>query len=309
MNIDEYWSPFETTIDSFDDLVQVINKISEKSRKKNTVFAWRGLADASWALHSSLYRRLFITKGKNVDEKELSNEENRILIDLHRWGLHSPMREGRLSVLKQLAMLQHYGAPTRLIDITFNAWIGCWFAVEKKWNNGTPILENTDARLFAIDVTNRLINEDKSHRNWEDDLHTPWGKNSSNTIKTNEWKKSVFAWKPPSLDARIAAQNGAFIFGGVVAGDFQAPKGGGQNKAWKIDETRTACCLTLRPHKFDTFKGGASSGALYTFRIKSSAKEEIRERIEKVFGYTHSTIYPDYTGFANYGSPELKYVV
>jgi hypothetical protein len=304
MKIEDFWTPFETEIDSFDKLVKVINKISDKSRKKNTRFAWRGLSDASWALHSSLYRRLALTKGKNLDEAELYKEEHRILVNLHQWGLHSPIREGRLSVMNQLAMLQHYGAPTRLIDITFNAWIGCWFAVEEKWHNGEKVFEDKDARLFAIDVTDRLINENGDYRCWEDDLHTPWGDSSSSKIELKNWRSSVFAWKPPSLDARIAAQNGAFIFGGVAGSPFQFPKGGVGN--WNLDEGRTACCLALRPHKFETFRGGASSGALYTFRIKSDVKVEIRERLEKVFGYTHSTIYPDFTGFSNFATPHLK---
>ena len=292
--VDEFWAPFEKEIDSFDSLVKVINDISAKVEKKEIQFAWRGQIDSGWALHSSLYRRTLLTKGSPLLESEFIKEEHKVLKEFHRWGLHSSIQTGRLSILNQLAMLQHYGAPTRLIDITFNVWIGVWFAVEKKWINGEVAFEDKDARLFAIDVTKRLINENE-WRIWEDDLHRPWGSNSSTKIDTKQWTTSVFSWRPPNLNARIAAQNGGFLFGGVVGtqkpngGTFQFPKEPA-NSNWSIQEGRSACCLAIRPHKFDALRGGASSGALYTFRIKASAKSEIRRKLEKIFGYQHLTI-------------------
>jgi hypothetical protein len=47
-------------------------------------------------------------------------------------------------------------------------------------------------------------------------------------------------------------------------------------------------------------------GALHTFRIKASAKEDIRNRLDKLFGYRHSTIYPDFSGFASFATPTIK---
>lgn len=311
MDVVDFWQPFEKEISTFDELVEVINKLAERSQKRGIQFAWRGLVCADWALHSSLYRRMALTKGNTLKEKEFASEEDKILVNLHRWGLHWSDQSGRLSILNQLAMLQHYGAPTRLVDITFNAWIGAWFAVEKKWDNGQPIMEDSDARLFAIDVTDRLINENAEWRQWEDSLVKPWGNSYTPKVDKNFWTTNVFAWKPPNLDGRIAAQNGGFLFGGVAGSikpdgkRFQFPKGD-QNGFWKIEDAHKACCLALRPHKFDPKHGGVTTGALYTFRIKASAKNEIRHRLEKLFGYTHATIYPDYTGFSSFGVSHLK---
>jgi hypothetical protein len=52
--------------------------------------------------------------------------------------------------------------------------------------------------------------------------------------------------------------------------------------------------------------GVCMNGALYTFRIKDEAKKDIRERLKQMFGYDHSTIYPDYSGFSLFGTPNLK---
>lgn len=314
MSAEYFWEPFEKEIKDFDGLLLIINQFMEKQVSRNTKFAWRGQVKACWPLHSSLYRRMNVTKGKALKEKEIERSEGEILAELHRWGLHSSAQSGRLSILNQLAMLQHYGAPTRLIDITFNVWIGVWFAVEKKWNNGIEVHEDQDARLFAFDITDRLINENPDYRSWEDDLHRPWRSGRDDGLDSKEWTTSVFAWKPANLDARIAAQNGGFLLGGVPASNkpdnkkFQFPRSPNSKDGWwGIEEGRQACCIAARPHVFESNKRRAfSSGALYTFRIKADAKKDIRDRLEKLFGYKHSTIYPDFSGFSSFAMPEIK---
>jgi hypothetical protein len=104
----------------------------ERYPKGTQQFVWRGQAVAEWPLYSSLYRRTRLTLNQDLKEADLQQEEHNILTALHQWGLHSTAQNGRLSVLRQLALLQHYGAPTRLIDITFNAFVAAWFAVEQK---------------------------------------------------------------------------------------------------------------------------------------------------------------------------------
>lgn len=314
MSAERFWAPFEEEISDFDGLVEVINQVMEKAVARNIKFAWRGQIDASWSLHSSLYRRMNLTKGRILTEDGIAKEESEILAELHRWGLHSSSGTGRLSILNQLAMLQHFGAPTRLIDISFNAWVGAWFAVEEKWSNGEQVNEDKDARLFAFDVTDRLINENDSFRSWEDDFSRPWKLDRDDAIDKKEWTTSVFAWKPANIDARIAAQNGGFLFGGVPAAvkpdgrRFQFPRSPNYRDGWwSIEDGRAACCVAARPHVFDPARGrGAGSGALYTFRIKADAKKDIRRRLDKLFGYRHSTIYPDFSGFSSFAMPKIK---
>lgn len=314
MEISEFWQPFEYEITSFDELVDVIQKVMRFSTSKNRTFAWRGQVDANWALHSSIYRRACLSKGRVLTEKDITDVETKIITDLHRWGLHSSSETGRLSILNQLAMLQHYGSPTRLIDITFNAWVAVWFAVEEKWTQGVRLADDKDARLFAIDVSGRLINEMKELRKWEDSLTRPW--KPENDFCQQTWTTNVYAWKPSNINGRIAAQNGGFLFGGVPAtrkpdgkNSMQIPKTGDTKNAgcWRIGEVRKAICVAARPHKFDSKVGRTvESDALFTFRIKAKAIHEIRDCLDKMFGYRHSTIYPDYTGFAQFGTRYLK---
>lgn len=92
LNIEEFWKPFEVEIPDFDKLLSVINQIMEKAVTKNIKFAWRGQIDASWSLHSSLYRRMNLTKGRVLTEDDIANEERQILTELHRWGSTHPRK-------------------------------------------------------------------------------------------------------------------------------------------------------------------------------------------------------------------------
>jgi hypothetical protein len=311
MSASFFWAPFETVINNYADLVETIERVLTKAKSENKQFAWRGQVNADWALHSSLYRRLSLTLGSNPVEEKFSSEEINILANLHRWGLHNVQGRGRLSILNQLAMLQHFGAPTRLIDVSFNAWVGVFFAVEQKWSNAVLANEADDARLFAFDVTNKIINEQPNRRAWEDSYSRPW--TDAGEIDPREWSTSFFAWRPPSLDARIFAQNGGFIFGGVPGATgpgntrFQFPKSPDYNEGWwPIDAGRGASSLALRPHKFSANVGAIPNSACYTFKISAAAKQDIRKRLELMFGYKHSSIYPDYTGFSDFAVPHLK---
>ena len=230
---------------------------------------------------------------------------------MHQWGLHQHPTRGRLSYLNQLAILQHYGAPTRLIDITFNAWVGVFFAVEEGKENGTPKHEDTDARLFAIDVKDRIINESEEMRSWEDSLDREWSTEKLNENSSVRWTSKAYAWKPPSIDSRIAAQNGAFLLGGAPKtttgkGErkYQVPKKSGGY--WKIEETLDATSVAIRPHDLNATKGQVNSDPCFTFRIKASAKKKIRDKLKSMFGYDHSTIYPDYSGFSSFATPYLR---
>ncbi|MDQ8197472.1 FRG domain-containing protein [Pelagicoccus enzymogenes] len=323
MNPDDLWSPFESVATNYDELVQCINGVCNKAQQKELQFAWRGQRDASWGLFSSLHRRLRWTRNTALTEKDIFTTESDILKEVHRWGLHMSPAVGRMSILHQLATLQHYGAPTRLIDVTFNPWIAAWFCVE---NTDTEC----DARLFAIDVTDRLINEQDELRAWEDCLIRPWpippeqfekvrirrghpSDDESKRLNNNrfkEWTTSVYAWKPPHINNRIAAQNGAFIFGGVPAGTdhkLRVPKGPEEKAGkWSMEEVRACTSIARRPHKLDYKRGSIAKNPTYTIRIKASARNDLRKRLEENFGYKHSTIYPDYTGFAQFGKPKLR---
>ena len=295
---EDFYRPWEgDSIESFQAIDELLSRLSERWLDQNRQFAWRGVADASFPLHSSLYRRLLWQRQQDglddpPGEEDLADAETDLLANAHRWGLHNGPH-GRLSMLNQLATLQHFGAPTRLIDVTLNAYIGLWFAVEK--------LDDRDGRLFAVDVTSRLINEQDELRAWEDQLNRPWS-----DFDEARWTGETFAWIPPPFERRVAAQNGAFLFAGVprTRPGFQLPKAPRAGRTWPVGDVRRVTSLPMRFHLANPRAGGvrAEGAPTYTFRIAASAKRSIRRRLAAQFGYLHRTIYPDLPGFAEFGT-------
>lgn len=310
MTKDRFWQSWEVEVDSFAEIQERILAIHSAPQNRERLFAWRGAVNAEWPLHSSLYRRLYWTQNKVPNERDLWLEEGRILKSVHQWGLHF-RDKGRMPILAQLATLQHYGAPTRLIDVTFNPWVGLWFATEQKWANGSAAHEDSDGRLFAFDITKRLINENHELRKWEDATLRPWPRPFADQGRELEdykkWQTEVFAWRPPHFDPRIAAQNGGFLLGGVPGAKMLWPKEPGENAArWPIDEVRKATSLPLQVKDLHSGKDRPTRNGIFTIRIKAKAKAEIRSYLQGLFGYQHSVIYPDYSGFADFGTPRLK---
>lgn len=304
--VDDFFEPWEQEITTFDQIHELLGRLYEKWVRAGRTIAWRGMVCANWPLHSSLYRRLYWTSATPPTEAALVQEEDKLLKFVHQWGLHNGSR-GRLSILEQLASLQHFGAPTRLIDVSMNAYIGLWFAVEEVWANGERAYEDVDGRLFAIDVSQRLINENADERSWEDDVHRPWKE-----LSQAEWQGKTRAWRPSPFEARIAAQHGAFLFGGVprTGVGIVWPKGTSSSSGnWGMADVRSCTSIPLRFHKADPEAGGvpaAGGQPAYTFRIRASAKHKIRQRLAELFGYEHLTIYPDYPGFARHSMHHLR---
>ena len=94
----------------------------------NHRFAWRGHADADFIWTSSLHR-LLEREGVSVTEKGMREREDPILDEARRWGLG--VEGGQLvDDFQLLADLQHFGVPTRLMDVTSNPMTALWFATD-----------------------------------------------------------------------------------------------------------------------------------------------------------------------------------
>ena len=107
----------------------------EKLAYREWVF--RGQSDSTWGIKSSLYRlfedfrEIFKQYGTNR-KKFAKNEHERLLIkkfqaNAHLYINHLPSMEDKL---EWCSIMQHYGAPTRLIDATFSPYIALYFALE-----------------------------------------------------------------------------------------------------------------------------------------------------------------------------------
>ena len=297
MHAEQFFEPWEHSAETWDECLTEIGNVLSISTVRRDL-AWRGVANSAYALHSSVYRKFMDRVGSPPDESEVVSFEEQLLESARkRW------RFDNLSALETLAHIQHYGGPTRLLDVSFNPLVALWFAVEQKYDTSGAPTANTDGRLFVFDATDRQI-----------DLDDRWGGHALPwaTSPSASWRRGLpLVWRPPSFNERIPAQNSAFLIGGVPqvqAGDNAKYRKGPGNAAtaglWTIDEVRRATSVTLSMNSLDR-RPQSGAKPTFTLRIKAGGKPEIRSVLEHHYGLNSSSIYPDLFGLANHGHQHI----
>jgi len=99
----------------------------------------------------------------------------------------------RIRTLEWLALMQHYGAPTRLLDFTYSFWIALFFAFEEAEN---------DCSVVALDPSSLGNKEGKN-------FNSILQKNIEDATNSNDF---LYADVPFFTNERLAIQKGIFVF-------------------------------------------------------------------------------------------------
>lgn len=293
MRPEDFFSPWERTATGWEECLAEISNVQSRAGDGREL-VWRGVTDASWALHSSVYLKFMQRKGAPPDEAEVVNYEQDLLMAARRkW------RFDNMSALEIFAHIQHYGGPTRLLDVSFNPLVALWFAVEQKYDASGAAKADVDGRMFIFDASDRQIDLDQK---WGGRV-LPWA-----TDPDGQWRRGLpRVWRPPSYNDRIPAQNSAFLIAGVPsvsAGDNakyrKGPGDGSVAGNWTIDEVRRASSVTLSMNSLDRKPHGGAKPT-FTLRIAAAGKPRVRAMLEKQYGLNASSLYPDLFGLANHG--------
>lgn len=313
-----YFERDEVVVDTFEELNKEISKLIRMN--PGLPIVWRGQQNHQWGLQSGLYRALQIKNGvqppngkpvgvqPHPTETQLQVAESKLIsYARENWRLDD------MPALELLARLQHYGAPTRLLDVSRNPYIAAWFAVES-----SPETEDFDSRLFAFGTRpvpkkgeEALVRGADTHVRLSEVPHTPmpfwhyWlpGKERREADWGTGSKRRV--WVPPAYDQRIVSQDAAFILDGVPIMSAKTAsyfRRGGKNEYWNKADLLAAASIyakTVKPHSKP--KANAPNfSPTFTFRITKDAKWDIREVLERRFSYSYSTVYPDISATGRY---------
>lgn len=178
---------------------------------KHGISVFRGQCDSKWKLQTSLDRQF---KRLNIDNDYYLHKEHALLSQFrrraHLYENHLPNPEDSVS---WLAMMQHHGAPTRLLDFTYSFFIACFFAF-------TSGRADTKSTVWAIsDVWLRTcLDGDKLRDDYLSEqadsanlfLATQHGSYRGGG-KPQKLKKGIFILEPYCQIQRLAAQQGLFI--------------------------------------------------------------------------------------------------
>lgn len=90
-------------------------------------YIYRGHADSNWRLESTLERTLGHRWSSELAKK---CEDSYLNLFKSKYHIYNSNEHEPKSKLAWLSVMQHYGAPTRLIDFTESPYIALYFALE-----------------------------------------------------------------------------------------------------------------------------------------------------------------------------------
>ena len=173
-------------------------------------WAFRGQSDAEWPLFSSLSRYL---KGYEIHRDAWAGQEERIgrifRRKAHLFLEHVP--DAR-DAFQWLALMQHHGAPTRLVDFTWSPFVAAFFALERAtkdaavWAVFVPALWRA-AHTFSFPKKQTKLGPD------ELSLRNP---GAYEELYLGNDVPFVSSGEPMVMNKRLIAQSGTFIVPGVL---------------------------------------------------------------------------------------------
>jgi hypothetical protein len=204
-----------------------------------TLWIFRGQKSAAWNLETSLERCAKRTGKSQGDapklEAELFREFRRVY---HQFSKHIPSRNARL---EWASIMQHHGAPTRLLDFTYSIYVAAYFALEhlenpKERHNPKKRMESNEAdyngvcAIWAVNwkwATERsvlLINKTHCDAHAADlfldpttELHE---KRADKLLFREPYTKAAALLTPFRLNERLRAQRGTFLVPGNISVGF-----------------------------------------------------------------------------------------
>jgi hypothetical protein len=161
---------------------------------------FRGHKDSTWKLTPKLYRKEFSEADENEIRQEFQSRALQLIqgrIPTYRWEWYF--------------LMQHYGAPTRLLDWTDNPLVALYFALEDHPGNH-------DAAVWIINPwwLNRKLRrgiEGAMLPEWEE--ADSYLKDLEDAFSGDQITASLpAAIDPPHVDRRLAAQSSRFVIFG-----------------------------------------------------------------------------------------------
>jgi hypothetical protein len=255
-------------------------------------YVWRGVKNASYLLHSSLHRRLD-RACIPVTKANLVAYEADLLKQARDAGF--AYRDGReLSPANLLALLQHAGASTTLLDVTPDPFVALFFATE-------PVGPVEPCALIAIKIPGKTEKEQLkrtfkgplgiSKNGYAYDGREGFYDEVCSRLALPSDVTDPLLWEAPFVDDRMRAQRGMFLATTSPPSDVSFASFGVDldDPDKERNRVKNLC---------ERAKGKWNRPPLVVFYISSNLRIAAARELDRRFGYRTETIYPDLAGFA-----------
>lgn len=276
-------------VDTPHQLFRIISHIALLGQERT--YAWRGQNDATWDFSASLFRQIR-NDVNEVTEEHVRAREREILAEARRWGLGRDLGPSATD-MHMLAVLQHHGVPTRLIDVTANPMTALWFATEEHKPDKDGKVRKSPGVLFAIDVTKTDWYETFQYgeQSWGD-LSNPLSSLYEQALKKSTDEKRMFRSFPALPDERMKAQEGFFL-GSAVPRRHNAPGVLGLNPIGPAP----GADMLRKLLSTEKGRGRPASLPFCAIVIPPTVKDKLRDPLKRTYNRRRRVLFPDVDGF------------
>lgn len=272
----------------------LLQDVSNITVAKGHRYVWRGVKNAGYLLHSSLHRRL-LAAGIPVTNENLLTYEADLLRRARDAGFDH--RDGReLSKADLLALLQHAGASTTLLDVTPDPFVALFFATES-------VGAIDPCALIAIKIPGKTEKEqarrtlkgplaDLPPGGWPGEIPTGGTHDEFRArLRLPYGTTDPLLWEAPFVDNRMRAQRGMFLATTAPPPSVDCASFGVSLEEPEKEERRVK-------NLCERAKGKWNRPPLVVFYINAKVRVAAARELDRRFGYRTETIYPDLAGFA-----------
>jgi hypothetical protein len=188
-------------------------------RRAKPGWIYRGHREANWKLETSFER---CCRLNGIRPKHWEQLEQELLREFRRaYHQYSPSAPHRRAVLEWMSLMQHHGAPTRLLDFTYSIQVAAYFAIEAA---------DEDSAIWAVNAawamersSEALIAAGKPVKKVEA-LPMPWREGTEAAILPEllfeSPVKCAIPVNPFRLNDRLRTQRGVFLAPGHIRQSF-----------------------------------------------------------------------------------------
>ena len=228
MKEEDYYS-----VECCEDIEQLILKIKplvrQSENKREFDWLYRGQKNSEYELKTSFERacnRFNIENGNRIRvEENMIREFKR---RLHHYTSNIPNED---ATDEWLALMQHYGSPTRLLDFTYSPYVAAYFAFEKAVQNTKVVIWAINVKWFQDHLNEISPCISRKYKEYQK-KRVQYSKNFDLVFRRNEPVKLMLPINPFRLNERLAYQKGIFLCPGDIRSSFV------DNLIGNIDEMR-----------------------------------------------------------------------
>jgi len=266
-------------------------------------FVFRGQANSEWKLKTSLERLVESNHPFLFDKNLFSFYEQRML-KTFKWKY--PLYESTYvpkedENIEWLSIMQHYGAPTRMLDFTDSFYVAIFMAMKDCYNNSASIwCLNKNVYMFRHLQELAVKSQDTENKGFwissndmDSYIYDEANRRMNGRIVVND-KPKVYILRPKHINKRINAQQGLFAIPGVLSIPFEENLMTGVNNKEPIEVPFD----NIIKHSFT--KHGIYSQdefSIIKIDVPSSLRVEIMKALDQM-NITEESLFPGLEGLA-----------